>query len=329
MISSDDSNKSIHSYIFDENLAKIKAEPLIEEALNIFKEAMPLSSESDDTLSRTKRLDELASKTALIYQKNLKSLVNLLNEADNFLRKKFIELAIEKAISNIEKRVDNEGIIYQVTNTKGTISYLVGTIHIGTFQMTKNSFIERAIKNSKELITEVGDFLSSDILLMPSGDDNFGYMMDAYFTNFAKQHGIKISGLETLKDQLEDEKKIKENTLAELNHNPSFSPDQLNRLGHLQFIAIELIEAWQNGDEDEFKFLSSLGKIADNVRKEATKKWLSSGKNDLINKLKNTEEPICIIVGASHLLGKEGLVEAFKLGGLTVSKMSSRDIVLD
>ncbi len=47
------------------------------------------------------------------------------------------------------------------------------------------------------------------------------------------------------------------------------------------------------------------------------------------NRIKNATEPLSIAVGTAHLFGENGLLEAFKLNRLKITKISSRDLTKD
>ncbi len=308
-----------NSYTLDKKAIE-QANLLIEEAQNLIC--------LDMTPNEEKRLEELVSKIAEIYQNNLSNVIDGLYSEDNPRKQYLLTKVIRKVVNEIENRSNYDGIIYQVKNSFGAISYLIGTIHKGSFQMVKKSPIDQLILNAAELITEVG--ISEGVLraiwvmeksyaTQLSELNKIRYHMDLNFTLLALNQDIKISGLETAEDQFKDlELARQERTL-----NYFSSIENLNKFAiHAMFIDYECIQAWQNGDERK---LRSLGQDY-TIRKEATVKWLKNCDNDLINKLQKTKVSICIAVGALHLFGKKGLVKAFESNGLELTKISCSDI---
>lgn len=262
------------------------------------------------------------------YKGNLKGLVDRLNQAVDSFEKEFILSAINIAKKDIEDRQDNIGILYEVTNAKGVTSYLVGTIHMGNEAMVNQPQMVHCFQDAKEVTMEIGESVQAKLLYQLRALNpftNFKHCMDLKLATLACQANKTVIGLETPDEQKEVlEKMMQEGRALSF---PFMSEQACCYLqGHRDFISYEMVEAWQNGDDETLEFLAfELSHPAINriMFEDRNRKWTSNapeGKG-LIQKLQETEYPIGIAVGAGHLYGGTGLIQVCKSSGLNVRRL--------
>lgn len=140
--------------------------------------------------------------------------------------------------------------------------------------------------------------------------------VDLFFYERAKAEGKKIVGLETVEEQigflsvmgkgLEDQ--MIEQSLAELSQTGA--------------IFVDLIDAWRQGDEKQL-----IGLLVEETRKNFPEIYqvLIAGRNlawiPEIESLLATPETELILVGAAHLVGPDGIIEALIKRGYQVTKL--------
>lgn len=273
-------------------------------------------------------VDTLAAKTAEKYKANFKGLVERYIAEKDAFKKDFLEKVICVAKEAIASRKVNEGFFYEVKRGEKTVCYLIGTHHKANEHMIRDSRIDKIINSSCELITEIGfsRFVRGSSWL---GDhcswNKMRFFMDGRLMSLANEKAMRTPGLEALFDgykalfmgYFNAGKKLELLTIGQ--EKITWMKD------HASFAQEELLEAWQNGDKKETKRLIDLilfPSLKKSVFSKRNKKWLE-GENGLIQKVKTSEEPICIAVGAGHLFFKDGIIAAFKKEGLTISRIHS------
>jgi len=139
--------------------------------------------------------------------------------------------------------------------------------------------------------------------------------VDLYFYNRALENRKKIDTFETPREQFDmllsigkgSEDKLIEYTLHDLESMESyFTP---------------LMKAWRVGDRDKMRntLLSTFEKypkVYQTLLVERNQKWLGK-----IKRYFNTQEVEFILVGAAHLLGKDGLLQYFEKNGYKVKQV--------
>jgi uncharacterized protein YbaP (TraB family) len=127
--------------------------------------------------------------------------------------------------------------------------------------------------------------------------------IDMYFYNKAKKDGKDVLGFETSEFQI--------SLLTQLTHKQEdmMLRQTLKDLENIEKDAANLVKYWKNGDSKRLDSLISKSfkdfpEIYDRWFLNRNKRWL-----DEIKKLIGKNEDIFIVVGAGHLVGREGLVE--------------------
>lgn len=146
--------------------------------------------------------------------------------------------------------------------------------------------------------------LSSIEFLKLGFDPAFG--IDMYFFNKAKRDGKQIQGFETAQFQL--------SLMTQMNRNQEemMLRQTLIDLEVIEKDAASLVHYWKNGDAKGLDSLISrsfkgLPELYDRWFLNRNKHWLAE-----IKKLMGKNENIFIIVGAGHLVGRNGLVELLR-----------------
>jgi uncharacterized protein YbaP (TraB family) len=144
--------------------------------------------------------------------------------------------------------------------------------------------------------------------------------LDLHIAGRAAAAGKPVAGLETLEDQLGllDSTPMAEQVagLTEFVENPAETPRMLT----------EMHEAWRDGD------VGKLSSIAlDEFRKDSpeTYRLVNVQRNDAwVPKLRDMldaskDQDTLVVVGAMHLIGKDGVVEKLRAAGYTVERICS------
>jgi uncharacterized protein len=143
-------------------------------------------------------------------------------------------------------------------------------------------------------------------------DPNIG--IDKHFYDLARKQGKEVRGLETLDFQIglltdfsrEEDELVLKATIKEM--------DQTKK----EFG--EILKAWRTGDAEK------LGSLLNDAVQEAPSvfKRLITDRNQRwvpqLEELTRTNKNVIVIVGAGHLVGKEGVVELLKKKGLKLSQ---------
>ncbi len=143
-------------------------------------------------------------------------------------------------------------------------------------------------------------------------DENQG--VDQYFYKKAKIDGKKVDGFETAEYQLDlfgdmpagMQEALLLQTMQELDEAPK--------------VLVVLVEAWKSGDAETLDkvLLKSIKDFPDLNKAliiDRNKKWLPA-----IESLVGQKENVMIIVGAAHLVGKDGVIAALKQKGYQVEQ---------
>jgi uncharacterized protein YbaP (TraB family) len=139
--------------------------------------------------------------------------------------------------------------------------------------------------------------------------------LDKHFYGLAKKAGKKTVGLETVDFQIglvtdfskEEGEALLRNTLKEM--------------GRLKGELGDMLAAWQTGDADKLeKLLNEVTEEDPTLMKrlltDRNKSWIPR-----IEEFAQSDKNVVVIVGAGHLVGKEGVVELLKKKGLKVTQL--------
>lgn len=144
-------------------------------------------------------------------------------------------------------------------------------------------------------------------------DANLG--LDKHFYDLAKTAGKSVQGLETLDYQLSrfDElpKEVQERMLVET----------VKELKSTEQSFRKMTDAWKSGDpaaieRQVLEDLKTEPEMYDKLLLERNKTWLPK-----IEALFNRPKPAFVVVGAAHLVGREGLIQALKAKGYTLTQL--------
>lgn len=139
--------------------------------------------------------------------------------------------------------------------------------------------------------------------------------VDKYFELQALNDGKKIGKLESVDEQL------KYITSMGLGNENSFINHSLDDLKKLKTLFEDLIIAWKKGDENKLYELfvkdikENYPTVYNKLLVERNNNWMP-----IIENMFNTKETEFVLVGAAHLLGKEGVIEQLKNKGYKVTK---------
>jgi hypothetical protein len=140
------------------------------------------------------------------------------------------------------------------------------------------------------------------------------YGVDRHFIEKAKAAGKDIQGLETVEFQLNLFDQLSPSTQEQ------FLLQTLEELKNLNTQVHDMLEAWKQGNVQQLETLlagmSDYPELNQALVLNRNRAWLPHMEQALQEK-----EPVLIVVGALHLLGKEGLVEALKAKGYGVQQL--------
>jgi uncharacterized protein YbaP (TraB family) len=301
-----------------------------------------------------KRLQDLCQ--GVSQNKSLEDLINIYHQFENNVQlsqsEAFLRDVIKCKFNSIQKQEYSVGFTWKVTNkTTNVVHYVVGTSHAASDFMVKNPLVIDAIKNTKFLIVELKAIkLFSFFTKIGRRFLGIKYTIDDEAVNLAHKKGNKISGLETLLEQI----KIKNNNnlckytftnnykngftsiinLYKLiiKNNPFWNCSlelrykQNKKLFKVQVSAYFAMEVWQKGDEKAL----SLNDIPDDLLRNRNRRWLNEasltdceGKKfkGLIEFFKKTNTSTSLAVGAAHCLGVEGIIPVLQENGFEIEKL--------
>ncbi len=220
---------------------------------------------------------------------------------------------VRRKMREIESRENNLGFVYRMLNPQNVPIYLIGSVHAGTQAMAKNPHILSLIDQSKELITELEDSWISRVSYWFQTINPFSrlkYSMDREWVAYAKKKGIRQVGLESLSDQVKINQRLNQTLNNWSTHVVYTSQARETLKTPRDKLRYELVSAWQNGDEAELNRIA-IETMHPAMRQvllvERNQKWLASG---LLEKIQNTQQPLCVVVGAAHLFGPDGLLNS-------------------
>jgi len=140
------------------------------------------------------------------------------------------------------------------------------------------------------------------------------YGVDRHFFEKAKVAGKGIQGLETVEFQLNLFDQLSPSTQEQ------FLLQTLEELKNLNTQVHDMLEAWKQGNVQQLETLlagmSDYPELNQALVLNRNRAWLPHMEQALQEK-----EPVLIVVGALHLLGKEGLVTMLKEKGYVVEKL--------
>jgi uncharacterized protein YbaP (TraB family) len=144
-------------------------------------------------------------------------------------------------------------------------------------------------------------------------DPNFG--LDRFLADQAKNGGKAIRGLETLEYQIG---LLDQFSPAEQD---SMLRQTLNELDLLDKSLEEVVQSWNSGNAHALEqlLLTGMREYPDVYKKivvDRNRRWLP----DLVKMLEQGEKAL-VVVGAAHLVGKNGLIELLKQRGYTVEQL--------
>ena len=140
------------------------------------------------------------------------------------------------------------------------------------------------------------------------------YGVDRHFFEKAQETGKSVQGLETVEFQLDLFDQLSPSIQEQ------FLLQTLEDLKNLSIQVTDLVQAWQQGNVQELEtLLAGMSEYPDLNQAlviDRNRDWLPHLEQALQEK-----EPVFIVVGALHLLGKEGLVESLKAKGYVVKQL--------
>lgn len=144
-------------------------------------------------------------------------------------------------------------------------------------------------------------------------DPNLG--VDHQLAQRAQQANKPVSGLETAEFQIEIFSRLSA-PQQEL-----FLRRSLLEMEQLEKSVDDMVAAWESGDVDrgERLFLESLRafpELKDEILDRRNRSWIAP-----IERFLTQDEDILVVVGAAHLVGKEGVIELLKARGYKLEQM--------
>jgi uncharacterized protein YbaP (TraB family) len=270
------------------------------------------------TVERKHSLWKISSNSGTVY---IFGSIHLLKEGDYPLDK-----SIEKAFDNssrlfFEINLDtiDEQKVQQLTIAKGTYSNeqtLRDSLSNQTYEFTKKRLAELGMNIQQlEMFKPWLLAITMDMLELQKLGFDQSQGVDKYFYAKAKENGKKVDGFETAEYQL--------NLLADM---PAAMQEKLllqtmKELDEIQNEITAIVEAWKSGDSDaldtillkSFKDYPGVNKM---LIVDRNKNWLPK-----IESLIGQKENVMIIVGAAHLVGKDGIIALLKQKGYQVEQL--------
>ena len=211
----------------------------------------------------------------------------------------------------------NTGIAFEITNSKGITSFLIGTCHFADQEMVEKSYFHRIIGQCSALYNEIGacHFITS--VHLPEGTHKYQsikyrYKLDTVITLAANRLNLPIVALD---DGIPERELLKEAHIKEIE---KLGPKETERLSMLETIKktshphfVALHQSVLKGDIAQ---LATLRPHVCSIEEERETHWSKI----LIPELTTGQKPICIAVGALHTVGEGSLTERFQKAGLSV-----------
>jgi len=273
---------------------------------------------------------------------------------------------------NSDTGQEHQHLLWRVTSQQGSTAYVLGSMHMGTKDLSLDNCVRRIFQESKVLVTEVDmDKLLNPLtalsmlgrMMLPEGktlDQVISPVTYAELTRYAQGLGLSMEnlrkmkpwavcttlgttklkqsgfsekdgidyqvllaakemqkthkGLEAINDQIDildrmspaEQEKMLQEGLKELDS------------GVVQMAA--MVQAWKSGDVSVFekKALPSLQKNPETYRRlivERNQNWVRP-----VEECLQKNEDCFIVVGATHLVGADGLPELLRKKGYTVER---------
>jgi len=260
---------------------------------------------------------KVRSKNSTLY---LAGSVHLLKKDDYPLDESF-EKAYQdskKVFFEINLDTADQGKIQQVTFTKGMYQggpKLKDKIRKETYEKTKEGLSSLGLN-----IEQFHQFkpwllgISITVFKLQSlgYDPNQG--VDKYFYRKAKADGKAIGGFETAEYQMDllggMDDALQEQLLLQ----------SLKELANMEAYVGVFVDAWKTGDTktletQSMKSYAEFPEIHDILLTQRNKNWMPK-----IDRLSKLNENTMIIVGAAHLVGKDGIIAALQTKGYTVEQ---------
>jgi len=228
-----------------------------------------------------------------------------------------------------------KSLLWKLEAGKNTV-YLLGSIHLlKKDTVSSKPIIDEVFSKAKRLVFEIDipkeTPEKTQKLLMQKGvnldgktlivmqlqklgyDPSFG--IDRQLAQRAQQANKPISGLETAEYQFDQLDRLSP-AMQELMLRQSF--DEMEQLGKT---VDEMVLAWRTGDvaSAEKLLLESMTdypEIREKLLDERNRNWLPK-----IDQFLKLDEDVLVVVGAAHLLGKNGVIELLKSRGYKMEQM--------
>jgi uncharacterized protein YbaP (TraB family) len=241
---------------------------------------------------------------------------------ENFPLKKTIEdvfAAVKKVVLEIDLQTATPEKAQQITLEKGV--YRDGTTLQQNVEPETYNWVARRAKElgiDARAMNSLKPWLAAMTLttlkLQKLGFDS-SYGIDRYLAERAKTSGKKSGGMETLEFQI--------GLLDQLSarDQEAMLRQGLKDLDLLDRSVAPVVQSWMRGDVASLEELLLSGMrehpaMYQKVIVERNRRWLSQ-----IEKLMAQGEHVLLVVGAAHLVGKEGVLELLKARGYAVEQM--------
>jgi uncharacterized protein len=277
-----------------------------------------VSAQQSQDFEKKHSLWKISSKSATVY---ILGSVHVLKEGDYPLDQN-IEKAFEissQILFEINFNTIDEQTIKRLTMDKGTYKdgqTLKDRLSKQTYELTK--------KRLSDLGLNIDQFerfkpwllaITLDMLELQKLGFDQSRGIDKYFYSKAKNNGKKVDGFETAEYQL--------NLLGDM---PAAMQETLllqtiKELDEVQQEVATLVEAWKSGDMNSLdtillKSFKDYPGVSKMLIVDRNKNWLPK-----IESLIGQKENVMIIVGAAHLVGKDGIIALLKQRGYRVEQL--------
>ena len=205
------------------------------------------------------------------------------------------------------------GIKLKITNKQGVESYLIGNQHTVDELSIKDPDIKKIIDKCSTLYTEMGTFgfISSSQGSIPEGNHQYQHIPYRYEYDVAFNLSAWCRKIPIISLDYSCRKEIFDLIRQEMRDQ---GPDEFEaRLMKTRatFVQDSLGNEWKNGNYCCFEMIRKMHPNTESIERE--NHWAKT----LVPHLQATSQPICIAVGAMHIVG-DGLPEIFQKAGLKV-----------
>ena len=213
----------------------------------------------------------------------------------------------------------DEQKLQQLTIAKGTYSgeqTLKNSLSNQTYELAKRRLADLGLKIEQfERFKPWLLAITMDMLELQKSGFDPSQGVDKYFYNKAKKNGKKIDGFETAEYQL--------NLLGDLpaDMEETVLLQTMKEHDDIQKEIVAIIEAWKSGDADVLdtillKSFKDYPGVHKRLIVDRNKNWMPK-----IESLLGQKENVMIIVGAAHLVGKDGVIAVLKQRGYQVEQL--------